>query len=210
MDAAATVDRQHPHVGSYLRSATTGRCVGAGWARGDQRSNAVHSSDESVVCLSESNKPGTAALLSAAGFAGWGLVLRRQWVWDRGGGPVWYVRHDLWSEVRDTLDPALHRWLVRTEPSASDWLHEREWRVPCVEGELELEPEAVMAFLVSDDQWEPPTHSDHVLDPMTGNVVVGEVTLEWTLGIPVWVWDGTMLVELGPVQRREEPWPAQP
>ncbi|MEU0316497.1 hypothetical protein [Nocardioides sp. NPDC006273] len=174
------------------------------------RGHPVPGSDEPVVCLSESNKLGAAALLSAAGFSGWGLVLRRQWVWDRGGGPVWYVRNDLWSDVRKTLDPALHGWLVRTDPSTSDWLHEREWRVPCTNGELELAPEAVMAFLVSDDRWEPPTQSGHVLDPMTGNLVVGEVTLEWALGIPVWRWNGQDLVELGPVRRREEAWPVQP
>lgn len=174
------------------------------------RGHPVPGSSSAVVCLSESNKPGAAALLASAGFAGWGLVLRRQWVWDRGGGPVWYVRDDLWSRVRASLDPAMHSWLVRTEPTASDWLHEREWRVPCVADELELDHEGVMAFIVSDERWEPPTTSDHVIDPTTGRLVVGEVTLGWAIGIPVWQWNGTELVELGPVKRREEPWPVQP
>ncbi len=163
-----------------------------------------------MVCLGESNRRHAAALLTGAGFAGWGLVLDRQWAWDAGGGPVWYVRYDQWMAVRSSLDPALHSWLVRTEPNDSDWLHEHEWRIPCAQGELVLETEGVRAFLVSDGGWGPPTHTDHMLDPLTGDLVVGEVTPSWIVGIPVYLWDGADLVEMGPIQRREFPWPVQP
>lgn len=170
----------------------------------------VPGAPQPVVCLSESNKTHAAALLSGAGFAGWGLVLDRQWAWDAGGGPVWYVRHDQWITVRSSLDPALHSWLVRTEPNDSDWLHEHEWRVPCAQGELVLEGQGVKGFIVSDPAWEPPTQTEHMLDPLSGDLIVGEVTPSWIVGIPVHLWNGTELVELGPIQPRELPWPIQP
>lgn len=163
-----------------------------------------------VVCLSESDPDGIAAMLSRAGFAGWGVVLSRQWVWDQGGGPVWYVRDDAWERVRGTLAQDLHAWIVRTEPGASDWLHEREWRVPCPDGSLLLDPVGVIAFLVSDPRWEPPTVSDHMMDPTSGQLVVGEVTVPWAVGVPVWHWDGEQVWDLGPTGPREEPWAVQP
>lgn len=172
--------------------------------------HAVPGADQPVVCLSESNRTHAAALLSGADFAGWAVVLDRQWIWDAGGGPVWYVRDDRWATVLSSLDPEMHSWLVRTKPNNSDWLHEHEWRVPCMDGDLRLEAAGVRGFLVSDSAWEPPTQTDHVLDPVTGNLVLGEVTPQWTVGIPVHMWDGTKLAELGPIQRREVPWPVQP
>lgn len=170
----------------------------------------VPGSSRPVVCFSESNRSHTAALLRRAGFAGWGVVMSRQWVWDAGGGPVWYVRDDNWSTVRSSLDPELHAWLVRTKPNDSDWLHEHEWRVPCADSELLLAPEGVRGFLVSDAAWEPPMMTTQILDPTTGDLVVGDETPNWAVGLPVHLWDGTELKELGPVQSRQMPWPVQP
>ncbi|MGB8385950.1 MAG: hypothetical protein WCG47_32725 [Dermatophilaceae bacterium] len=46
-------------------------------------------------------------------------------------------------------------WLVRTEPGLSDWLHEREWRVPVPEKLLQLVPSDLTAVLVGDPSWRP-------------------------------------------------------
>lgn len=167
----------------------------------------VPGADQRVVCFSESNRSHAAALLRAAGFAGWGVVVSRQWAWDAGGGPVWYVRDDKWNVARSSLSPDLHSWLVRTKPNDSDWLHEHEWRVPCTSGDLVLEAAGVKGFIVSEADWEPPPRTEQILDPATGELVFGEVTPEWTVGIPVHFWNGDNLTNVGPVQRREVPWP---
>jgi hypothetical protein len=54
-------------------------------------------------------------------------------VWQQGGGPVSYVRDEVRADIAPNLDERTLSWLVRTEPQSSDWLHEREWRVPCAD-----------------------------------------------------------------------------
>ncbi|WP_144300397.1 hypothetical protein [Stackebrandtia nassauensis] len=63
----------------------------------------------------------------------WGLIFSRQQVYDVGGGPVWHLRG---TEI-DRLNPELRHWAVRLEVGParrSDWLHEREWRIPLPDG----------------------------------------------------------------------------
>ncbi|WP_157225123.1 hypothetical protein [Nocardia thailandica] len=49
-----------------------------------------------------------------------------QAVFAAGGGPVWYVRDEDMDELATSR---LRRWAVRLGEN-SDWLEEREWRVP--------------------------------------------------------------------------------
>lgn len=155
-----------------------------------------------VVCFSESDKAGVAALLSRGLFAGWGVVLRRSWLWDAGGGPAWYVRDDMWPQAA-RLQPELRSWMVRTEAGTSDWLHEREWRVPCLSGELELDVSGVEAFLVSDENWEPHPATDVAVDPTSGRMCLAEMSPRMASEVPRWLWTGSEIVELDPLPRRE-------
>lgn len=79
-----------------------------------------------AVCLTESRLPGVEFLIGQRGFAPWGLVFLRQGVFNAGGGPVWYAR----AEQFDELTEQQRVWAVRLEPPRSDWLEEREWRIP--------------------------------------------------------------------------------
>jgi len=153
-----------------------------------------------VVCLSESGPDGVAALIRGSGWAPWGVVLDRQWVWDQGGGPVWYVRDDLDADVRDRLGGTTDAWLVRTEPGHSDWLHEREWRIPrsWADPSLHLDETAVVALLVGDPRWG--TGLVHTMDvsPFTGGMA--EVLQTHTpYPVPRWWWDGSELHEIDEV-----------
>lgn len=80
-----------------------------------------------AVCMTECSWAGLEFLINRRGYQPWGLMFDRQAVFDTGGGPVWYVR----DEEMDELPPTsrLRRWAVRLGRN-SDWLEEREWRVP--------------------------------------------------------------------------------
>lgn len=109
-----------------------------------------------MVCLSESPWAHLQWLIGTRGFLPWGVFLSRQWVYDVGGAPVWYVR----PEQAAGVNPAFQSWTVRLETtpsSRSDWLHEREWRLPPFEGTggVSLLPGSVMAVLVGDPAWQP-------------------------------------------------------
>lgn len=68
-----------------------------------------------VVCFSESDSGGGEALLRYSDFQPWGVVVRRDWVWANGGGPVWYVRDDV-TPATVGLDERTRSWLVPTTP----------------------------------------------------------------------------------------------
>ena len=77
-----------------------------------------------------------------------GLAFHKQAVWDAGGGPVHYVRGDHWPAWRGSnLPDQVKSMGVRLSPGSnetaeggffsvqprarSEWMHEREWRLPC-------------------------------------------------------------------------------
>lgn len=85
---------------------------------------------------------------SVAGYQRIGIAFHKQSVWDAGGGPAFYVRGDQWGDWRDaTMPERLRSMGVRLWPGwegapppelcfdeasrgPSEWLHEREWRLP--------------------------------------------------------------------------------
>jgi hypothetical protein len=111
-----------------------------------------------MVCFSESPADHLDWLLRK-NWPQWGVFVRREWVYAQGGGPVWYARPDQYNK----FTPEQFAWAVRFEdaPRRSDWVHEREWRIPVPpadpEPALHLAPGDVVAVLVGDPMWQPST-----------------------------------------------------
>lgn len=119
-----------------------------------------------VVCLTESTKPAVTKLISERRYEPCGIGFSKQLVFDRGGGPALYVRGDEWPTVADAVPQPVRSRLVRFWPGAqadpgevlpeyllgtSEWLHEREWRVPT---ELRFDWDDVKFLLVPDRRWQ--------------------------------------------------------
>jgi hypothetical protein len=127
-----------------------------------------------MVCLSESPPEHLCWLLKDRHWPPWGLVFRRQHVYDLDGGPVWYAR----TKQYYTLDQEQRRWAVRLDTnsnSKSDWLQEREWRIPIPPGcqSLNLGVVTVAAILIGTPDWQPslrtvPTNTGYLVDGRTG------------------------------------------
>jgi hypothetical protein len=84
--------------------------------------------EPAMVCFSESPLNHMKWLIQERSWPPWGVLLARPVVYDLGGGPAWYVRTD----QLDVLPEEVRGWAVRLDagPRRSDWLHEREWRIP--------------------------------------------------------------------------------
>ena len=109
-----------------------------------------------MVCFSESPLNHLDWLLHSQHWPPWGVILRRQSLYAKGGGPVWYARPEEYS----SLTPAQRAWAVRYEATAtqrSDWVHEREWRIPVPPADpvLRLARGDVFAVLVGNPTWQP-------------------------------------------------------
>jgi hypothetical protein len=156
-----------------------------------------------TVSLSESDVNGVEALLSMGQFAGWGVVLRRDWAWTMGGGPIWYSRDDVWRTVNARNDQDLLQWMVRTSPQDADWLHEREWRIPSSTDYIDLTGDAVAALLVSDRDWEPYRPAATVPYP-DGHLALVEITNPVASEVPRWYWNGKRIEVLPPVPFEEK------
>jgi hypothetical protein len=135
-----------------------------------------------MVCFSESPIEHLLWLLHDRAFPPWALLVRRQWVYDFGGGPVWYTRD---AQYR-TLTPEQRDWAMRFEAYNSDWLHEREWRIPVPPGlgGLPVTAETIVSVVIGEPGWAP---WRYVLEP-TGRWigVPGRVAPEmrWQLRLP--------------------------
>lgn len=130
-----------------------------------------------MVCFTESTQAGLDYLISERGFAPWGIVFRKETIWDRGGSPVWYARPDQWTD----LTGELKSWAVRTEPGGAQWLHEREWRVPATgrPPSFRFEPSEVHAMICGDRIGWPEGPPDEEGAPTTPS---------WAAGIQSWYW----------------------
>jgi hypothetical protein len=116
-----------------------------------------YGSPRPMVCLSEAPWNHVSWMVGARGFPPWAVLISRQWAYASGGGPVWYAR-----EAPDGLSDEQRSWVVRldTDPARpSDWLHEREWRIPVPVGnpQLFLGAGALGGILVGDPRWQPTT-----------------------------------------------------
>jgi hypothetical protein len=106
-----------------------------------------------MVCFSESPAQHLHWLLTDRMFPPWALLFTRQWVYDFGGGPIWYPREQQFRE----MTAEQQNWAVRFDAYNSDWLHEREWRIPVLPGYggLGISPADVQAIIVGEPNWQP-------------------------------------------------------
>ena len=138
-------------------------------------------------------------LLHDQAFPQWALLFTREWVYQAGGGPVWYTR----KAQHRTLTAEQRNWAVRLEGYTSDWLHEREWRVPVIPGftGLQITAGIVKAVLTGEPTWAPwrrvlePTGYLIDMDDTPGlDGVAPELAPQWRLPalwerIPAFLWD---------------------
>jgi len=118
-----------------------------------------------VACFTESTKPAVSVLLAEGRYTPHGLGFLKQSVFDRGGGPVLYVRGDEWHQMQHVPQPLRSR-AVRFWPGAeeepgetlpshlktqSEWLHEREWRIP---GDFSFDWEDIAFLIVPHPGWQ--------------------------------------------------------
>lgn len=143
---------------------------------------------QDVVCLTESTPAGLAYLIGERGYAPWGLVFSKELVFNAGGAPVLYVRGDEWDELRH-LPPRVRARAVKLDPGQSEWLHEREWRVPGTghPPAFRFRRQDVHAVIVGSLDW-PPGEPDYRYDPLDESWDVEEVEPEWVGGIHRWAW----------------------
>jgi hypothetical protein len=151
----------------------------------------TYSGGDPAVCLTEATVSGLNFLIGQRSYRPWGLVFDRQSVYDTGGGPVWYARPD---EVRavQQVSSRVQSWLVRLEPGSSDWLEEREWRIPVppTTPAVPLQQLRLVAVLVGDQNWRP-IRQAWVPDPATGQLVIAPAVPGILKSVPAWWWDPT-------------------
>jgi hypothetical protein len=106
-----------------------------------------------IVAFTESSQAAVRRLIADGRYTPWGVGFSKQVIFDQGGAPVLYVRGDEWDAATAQLPDPLRARIVRFWPGAeweegdpltadqsqqlpdqlanpSEWLHEREWRVP--------------------------------------------------------------------------------
>ena len=93
-----------------------------------------------VVCFSEASPRHASDLISVARWSPWAIGFTRLYVYDRGGGPAHYVRHDDWSSYWKRAPARQRAFGIQFSPGEAEvpaakaglknWLHEREWRLP--------------------------------------------------------------------------------
>ncbi|WP_432830529.1 hypothetical protein [Dactylosporangium sp. CA-092794] len=153
----------------------------------------THSGGDPAVCLTEATLNGLGFLITRRQYQPWGLVFDRQKVYEAGGGPVWYVRGDEYYELRQTCSTRAQARMVRLDTGSSDWLEEREWRIPIAplpgpyQAAVPLASLGVVAVLVGDHAWAATRH-DWAVSPVTGRTEYLPVVPAALSGIPRWWW----------------------
>ncbi len=109
------------------------------------------------VCLSEAPLPLPNALVnpdSYSKYSPFGVLFRKQWVFEQGGRPVIYQRDAEFELLPDEL-----RWRhVCYDPPRVDFTWEREWRVCCAE--LPFDP-GVATLVLPSEEWVGDLIADH-------------------------------------------------
>jgi hypothetical protein len=96
---------------------------------------------------------------------------------------VWSVR----SEVLPQVPEQLRVWTARLVPGQSEWLHEREWRIPAAEVSIGSVLR-LAAIIVGDPNWRPAA-TTQATNPHTGRLAYLDQVPPITAGVPRWCWD---------------------
>lgn len=140
--------------------------------------------------LTEATLAGLEFLIRRRSYQPWGLVFDRQSIYDAGGGPVWYARPDEYGQLRQSMQ--LRSWAVRLEPGSSDWLEEREWRVPLSYADhphgLPLFTVRLVALLVGSQDWRP-IRPAVFPSPVTGQPEWQPALPPTVARVPLWWWN---------------------
>lgn len=99
-----------------------------------------------VVCFTEATRAGIARLVLDGRYQPWGIGFSKDFVFQRGGGPAFYVRGDEWAAFCGLVASlrlrafATRYWPGEDNPAAppdlhtiSEYAHEREWRLPATD-----------------------------------------------------------------------------
>lgn len=146
-----------------------------------------------VACFTESTPAGLEYLVGRLGYAPWGIVFSKAFVYGVGGAPVHYVRGDEWDEYQQ-LPVLMRSRAVRFEPGESEWMHEREWRAPGTgsPAALRFTPHDVHAVIIGKVDWPDPEFEYR----FTGDDWDWDtVEPQWAAGFRRWVWSGTSLLQ---------------
>ncbi|MEW2357886.1 hypothetical protein [Spirillospora sp. NPDC029432] len=157
-----------------------------------------------AVCLSESPGLHLVHMIRDRGMLPWGILLRRSDVIAAGGGGIAYppdAVHEQWpTDIQVWGNP------IRNDGRAlMDFSWEREWRIPVPGGAFFLQPQAVAAILVGDQDWTPTPVATEWVNGYTGEPLPGPSVPEaialphypeaWTNAVRLY-WDGTTVVHI--------------
>lgn len=129
-----------PGVNECVAAMTPGQRLADIVRSGFIRASTTFGAPEAVTCFTESTTAAVGRLLAEGRYTPHGIAFTKQFVFDRGGGPVYYVRGDKWDDFpTEHKSMAVRFWPGATDDDgsslphplggASEWLHEREWRV---------------------------------------------------------------------------------
>lgn len=160
---------------------------------GRLRAFAPFGSDMPCLCFSESPPEHLAHLIGIGRFQPWGVVANRGAILALGGGSVAYVPDGVHASFAAA---GLQHWAVRTA-NGSEWMHEREWRLPTESGARGVQNFA--AILVGDASWRPSPVEAGWVNASTGEPLPGpdgDPFAEPVMDLPrlwreteIWVWD---------------------
>ena len=146
----------HPDFNEVVVHFTGRRCSGEEASRrllqvvqaGAILATIPYGNDLGAACFTESTVRGVSWLIAQRHFVPYGIAFTKTFLFASGGAPAIVVRGDEWRHVRN-LPPELRARAIRLWPGAtaepgealprhlqtrSEWLGEREWRVPADSG----------------------------------------------------------------------------
>ena len=125
--------------------------------------------DLGVACFTESTARGVSWLIGQQHFVPYGIAFTKAFLFAHGGTPAIVVRGDEWKHVRN-LPTELRARTIRLWPGAtaspgeslpphlqtrSEWLGEREWRVPAEAGQsaISFATDDIAFLVVPEAKW---------------------------------------------------------
>lgn len=93
------------------------------------------------------------------------------------------------TDVLPSIPEPLRVWAARLEPGQSEWLHEREWRIPAAQVLLG-QALRLAAIIVGDQTWRP-SYQTHEVNPWTGRPAYSDRVPPLVAGTQRWYWDST-------------------